>query len=49
MTGLWQTTANGQQSLIDGQVVYIVETFFQTPQLSLGVYTSKGVYARYFF
>jgi hypothetical protein len=49
MTGLWQTTSNGQQSLGDGQVVYIVETFFQTPQLSLGVYTSKGVYARYFF
>lgn len=49
MSSLWQTTSNGQTSLTDGQVVYIVETFFQTPQLNLGVYTSKGVYARYFF
>ncbi len=49
MTSLWQTTSNGQASLTDGQVVYVVESFFQTPQLSLGPYVSKGVYARYFF
>ena len=49
MTNLWLTTANGQTNLTDGQVVYVAECFFQTPQLSLGVYSSKGVYARYFF
>jgi len=49
MDGLWQTTANGQAALADGQIIYIVEAFFQTPALSLGNFTSKGVYARYFF
>lgn len=47
---LWQTTSNGQSSLVDGQVIYIVESFFQTPTLSLGTaYTQSGTYARYFF
>jgi hypothetical protein len=49
MNTLWQTTANGQQPLLDGQVVYVAEGFFQTPSLSLGNNTSKGVYARSFF
>ncbi len=59
MTNLWLTTSNGQTSLIDGQVVYVVECFFQTPQLNFGNYginsalsynfNSSGVYARYFF
>jgi len=47
---LWQTTSNGQAGLIDGQVVYVVESFFQTPTLSLGSARSlPGTYARYFF
>jgi hypothetical protein len=49
MRALWQTTSNGQTPLTDGQVVYVVEGYFQTPSLSLGNVTSKGVYARSFF
>jgi len=50
MDNQWQTTADGQTSLTDGQVVYIVESYFQTPTLSLGtVYQSGGSYARYFY
>jgi hypothetical protein len=45
----WQTTANGQTPLTDGQVVYVVESYFQTPTLSLGNVTSQGVYAQSFF
>jgi hypothetical protein len=49
MQNLWQTNSNGQASLKDGQVVYIVETYFQSPDLSLGSLAGNGVYARYFF
>ena len=53
MSAVWQTTANGQQPLIDGQVVYISEGFFQTPTFSLGntgsTGISNGIYARSFF
>lgn len=49
LTSLWQTTSNGQTPLTDGQVVYVVEGYFQTPTLSLGNFTSNGVYARSFF
>ena len=49
MQGLWQTTSNGQASLKDGQVVYVVETYFQSPDLSVGSLAGNGVYARYFF
>ena len=49
MTSLWQTTANGQQPLSDGQIFYASEGYFQTPTLSLGNNTSQGVYARSFF
>jgi hypothetical protein len=53
MTTIWQTTNNGQQSLTDGQVVYISEGYFQTPTLTLGNTgtdgVSQGVYARSFF
>jgi hypothetical protein len=50
MKNLWQTTSNGQASLVDGQTIYIVEAFFQTPTLNLGsLYKSPGTYARYFF
>lgn len=49
MTNLWQTSNNGQQSLADGQTVYIVEGYFQSPDLSVGSLSGNGVYARYFF
>ena len=35
--------------LTDGQVVYVVETYFQSPDLSVGSLSGNGVYARYFF
>jgi len=46
---MWQTTNNGQTSLTDGQLVYIVESIFQSPDLTLGSMAGNGVYARYFF
>jgi hypothetical protein len=49
MIGLWQTTANGQMPLSDGQVFYAAEGYFQTPSLSLGNNTSQGVSVRSFF
>ena len=49
MKAIWQTTNNGQTALVDGQLVYIVETFFQSPDLTLGSMAGNGVYARYFF
>lgn len=48
MFNLWQTTNNGQQPLVDGQVIYVMEVFFKNPTM-LGSYTGPGVYARYFF
>jgi len=49
MQALWQVTTNGQQPLNDGQVVYVVETYFQSPDLTVGSLAGNGVYARYFF
>lgn len=49
MQNLWQTTSNGQAPLTDGQVAYVVETYFQSPDLSVGALSGNGVYARYFF
>jgi len=49
MQSLWQTTANGQKPLIDGQVIYITEAYFRTPNLGFGAISNTGVYARYFF
>jgi hypothetical protein len=50
---LWQTsgevTAGNASALTDQQVVYIVETYFQSPDLSVGALSGNGVYARYFF
>jgi hypothetical protein len=49
MQTLWQSNSNGQAPLQDGQVVYVVELFAQSPDLSLGSFSGAGVYARYFF
>lgn len=49
MQGLWQTTNNGQTALVDGQIIYISEAYFQTPNLSIGAINNTGTYARYFF
>lgn len=48
MTNLWQTTANGQSPLVDGQTAYVVESFFQTNNISISS-TGGQVYAIYFF
>jgi hypothetical protein len=51
MQSLWQqTSANGQQPLVDGQVAYVVETYFQSPDLTqVSALSGNGVYARYFY
>ena len=49
MVALWQTSANGQAPLADGQIFYASEGFFQTPSLSLGNNVSPGVSVRSFF
>jgi hypothetical protein len=49
MSTNWQTTANGRTPLVDGQVCYIVEAYFQTPGISMGSVSSSGVYSIYFF
>jgi hypothetical protein len=49
MSSLWQTTSNGQTALVDGQIVYIAEGYFQSPDLTVGSLSGGGVYGRYFF
>jgi hypothetical protein len=49
MVALWQTTANGQLPLADGQVFYAAEGYFQTPSFNLGNSISQGVSVRSFF
>ncbi len=50
MQSLWQTTSSsGQAPLDDGQVAYVVETYFQSPDLGVSALSGNGVYARYFF
>ncbi|MEQ1949344.1 MAG: hypothetical protein ABL995_19280 [Bryobacteraceae bacterium] len=49
MRGLWMNTQNGRQPLSDGQIIYAVEGYFQSPSLAVGSTPAKGVYARYFF
>jgi hypothetical protein len=53
MKSLWQTsglvTAGTASALSDQQVVYIVEGYFQSPDLGVGALAGNGVYARYFF
>ena len=49
LQSLWQVGDGTTTPLTDGQVVYIVETYFQSPDLSVGSLAGNGVYARYFF
>ena len=48
MTALWQSGNNGTTALTDGQIVYVVETYFQYT-IQFGSYPGSGSYARYFF
>lgn len=47
MQALWQNAGSPQAALVDGQVIYMVEVYFQS-SIALG-YNSPGTYARYFF
>jgi len=49
MQNLWQVSGGGRTPLADGRVVYVVETYIQSLNLNLGIYSNGGVYARYFF
>jgi hypothetical protein len=48
---LWQVSspATGRTALVDGQIIYMVELYFQSPDLNLGAFQGRGVYARWFF
>ena len=49
LQALWQVNNGTTTALTDGQVAYVVETYFQSPDLSVGSLSGNGVYARYFF
>jgi hypothetical protein len=49
LQSLWQVGNGTTTPLTDGQVVYVVETYFQSPDLTVGSLAGNGVYARYFF
>ncbi len=49
LKSLWQVSNGATTPLTDGQVAYVVETYFQSPDLSVGSLSGNGVYARYFF
>jgi hypothetical protein len=52
MIAQWITplSPSTRTALVDGQYIYLVEGYFQTPQFSMGGnYVSNGVYARYYF
>lgn len=48
---LWQQSspATNRTALVDGQIIYVVEEYFKSPDLSLGAFRGNGVYARWFF
>jgi hypothetical protein len=49
LQNLWQVNNGTTTALTDGQVAYVVETYFQSPDLSVGSLSGNGIYARYFF
>jgi len=49
MQSLWQGNSGITKPLSDQQVTYVVETYFQSPDLAIGSFSGNGVYARYFF
>jgi hypothetical protein len=49
-TARWQSGPSGTTPLTDGQIVYMVEVYFKSPDLLLGSMSGqKGVYSRWFF
>jgi len=49
MTSMWQVTNTNHAPLVDGQVIYVAEVYFQSPDLGVGALSGAGVYARWFF
>ncbi len=52
MIAQWITplSPSSRTALEDGQYIYVVEGYFQTPQFGMGSnFTSNGVFARYYF
>jgi hypothetical protein len=49
MQSLWQLNNGTTTALSDQQVTYVMETYFQSPDLAIGSLSGNGVYARYFF
>ncbi len=49
MRALWQTSSGVRTPLQDGQVVYVVETYFSSMDIGLGSFPGGGLYAKYFF
>ena len=49
LQALWQVGNATTTLLTDGQVVHVVETYFQSPDLSIGSLSGNGVFARNFF
>lgn len=49
MQNLWQVSTAPRTPLTDGRSAYVVETYIQSLNLGLGIYSTGGVYARYFF
>jgi hypothetical protein len=49
MQSLWQVNGGGRTPLADGRIIYVVETYIAPMNFNLGIYTSTGTYARYFF
>jgi Flp pilus assembly protein TadG len=48
---MWQTSqaSTGRTPLADGQVLFVVEAYFQSPDLTMGAFQGRGVYAQWFF
>lgn len=49
MQNLWQVSGGVRTPLADGRIVFVAETYVQPLNFNLGIYTSSGVFARYFF
>jgi hypothetical protein len=47
----WQVTDInlGRAPLVDGQVAFVAEAYFQSPDLYLGSVSGRGVYSRWFY
>ena len=46
MTGCTKLNEGLNGTLTNGQVVYVVESFFRTPPLGSGEFDSRGIYTR---